>query len=85
MKLVVTIPDNFYNFFNSNEFEKELKVNNALILFMQGKVSVSLAAELSGLDLYEFMYRCKQNKIPIYNLLPEDLDNELESFSFSDT
>ena len=81
MKLVVTIPDNFYNFYNPNEFEKEMKMNNALILFMQGKVSVSLAAELSGLDLYEFMYQCKQNKIPIYNLSPEDIDNELESIN----
>lgn len=81
MKLEVTIPDNFFSFYGSDEFEKEMKVNNALILFMQGKVSLSFAAELSGLDLYEFIYRCKQNKIPVYNLSPEDIDKELDSIN----
>lgn len=79
MRLEVNIPDNFYNYYHSKELEKEIKLNNALVLFMQGKVSVSLAAELSGLNLYEFMFYCKQNKIPVYNLTPEDLDNEPES------
>lgn len=58
-----------------------MKVNNALIFFMQGKISLSFAAELSGLDLYEFIYRCKQNKIPVYNLSPEDIDKELDSIN----
>ena len=81
MRLVVDVPDNFYNFFQAKELEKEIALNNALMLFMQEKVSVSLAAELAGLNLYDFIFYCNQNNIPVYNLLPEDIENELRNFN----
>ena len=81
MQLTLDIPDYFFNFNNTNEVENEIKLNYALVLFMQGKISVSMAAELSGLNLYDFIYYCRQNKIPVYNITPEDLDNELKEFN----
>ena len=67
--------------FNSNEVDKEIKLNHALVLFMQGKISVSLAAEFSGLNINDFIYYCKQNNITVYNITPEDIDNELKEFN----
>jgi len=81
MQLILNIPDNLFSFNNAKEVENEIKLNNALFLFMQGKISVSMAAELSGLNLYDFIYYCKQNNIPVFNISPEDLDNELKEFN----
>jgi predicted HTH domain antitoxin len=84
MQLTVEIPDDFYlNYEDAEQFKKELTLNNAMILFMQGKITISLAAELSGINLYDFMHHCKKNNIPVYNLSAKDLDVEIEELKNS--
>lgn len=55
----------------------EWKLEYALKLYQDKKVSIGKAAELSSISIWEFMEKLSQLKIPInYNL--EDLENDLK-------
>lgn len=80
MELRINIPESYTLYFDANNEEsvgKEFKKNNALMLFKQGRVSVSKAAELAELDIYEFLAECKKNEIPVVDYSPEELDKEI--------
>lgn len=55
----------------------EWKLEYALKLYQDKKISVGKATELSSISIWEFMEKLSQRKIPInYNL--EDLENDLK-------
>ncbi|MEE9378327.1 MAG: UPF0175 family protein [Candidatus Lokiarchaeia archaeon] len=55
----------------------EWKLEYALKLYQDKKISIGKAAELSSISIWEFMEKLSQLKIPInYNL--EDLENDLK-------
>lgn len=84
MKIALNIPDNFLLFSNSKKLEKDMKLNHALVLFMRGEISISMAAELSDISIYDFIFQCNKNNIPVYNTSPEDLEDELKSIDIND-
>lgn len=65
MQLVLNIPDEVV--YSSNENEESLmdmaKKKIALELFKSGKISTSQAAQLGGVDVYEFMKLAASEKI----------------------
>jgi len=77
MKITIDLPETLYMFKNEEEFENEFILNNALMLYKKGKISISLAAKLAGIDIYTFMYFCKQNQILVINTTINEIENEV--------
>jgi predicted HTH domain antitoxin len=71
MKVTVEFPDSLALYCSQYRIEDEIKLNMALMLVKQGKISVSRGSELAGLDLYAFLYECKKNEIPVLDFSME--------------
>ncbi len=79
MQVSVELSDVYFSFYDKPALVKEIQLSLALILFKQGKVSISKAANIAGLDLYEFMKECRKNEIPVINISVEELNAEWDS------
>jgi predicted HTH domain antitoxin len=76
MQVSIDLPDVYFSFYDKPTLVKELQLSLALILFKQSKVSISKAANIAGMDLYEFMKECKRNEIPVINISVEEQNEE---------
>jgi predicted HTH domain antitoxin len=54
-----------------------------LWLYQQGRVTLAKAAELAGVDLYDFMVICKDNRVAVIDVSRIDLQDELKGFTAS--
>ena len=45
------------------------------------RVTLSKAAQLAGLDIYEFMSVCKANQVPTMDISPDELAEEIAGLS----
>ena len=54
MNITIEIPESYKLFFGDADIEHELKKNSALILYKQGRISLSRACELSNMNIYDF-------------------------------
>src|SRR5258706_521278 len=55
MQVILNIPDNYILYINLEDLEKNFKLNTALIMYKQGKFSLSQATDFSGVDIYKFI------------------------------
>lgn len=78
MNITIEIPESYKLFFGDADIEHELKKNSALILYKQGRISLSRACELSDMNIYDFSVECKKNNIPVIDYSPEEIEQELE-------
>lgn len=76
MQVSIDLPDVYFSFYDKPTLVKELQLSLALILFKQSKVSITKAANIAGIDLYEFMKECKKNEIPVINISVEEQNEE---------
>ncbi|MBL0265742.1 MAG: UPF0175 family protein [Leptospiraceae bacterium] len=76
MQVSIDLPDLYFSFYDKSTLIKELQLSLALILFKQSKVSISKAANIASIDLYEFMKECKKNEIPVINISVEEQNEE---------
>ncbi|MBP6739175.1 MAG: UPF0175 family protein [Leptospiraceae bacterium] len=76
MQVSIDLPDVYFSFYDKPTLVKELQLSLALILFKQSKVSITKAANIAGMDLYEFMKECKRNEIPVINISVEEQNEE---------
>lgn len=81
MQIAVELPSDFVTFRQSTEIQREMRLSYALWLFKSAKVTVGKAAELAGLDIYDFMSACKENQIPVIDLGKQDLIKELQGIA----
>lgn len=67
MKITLELPEEVIKTLNipKNQISSELKIQLALYLYEKGKFSFGKARELSGLSVWEFMDRLRENQIPI--------------------
>ncbi len=79
MNITIELPESYKLYFGDSDIECELKKNSALILYKQGKISLSKASELSEMDIYDFTAECKKNQIPVLEYSTEEIDRELEN------
>ena len=79
MNITIELPESYRLYFGDSDIESELKKNSALILFKQGRISLSKASELSEMDIYDFIAECKKNQIPVIEYSTEEIDRELEN------
>jgi predicted HTH domain antitoxin len=80
MQIAIELPSDFVNFQGTAETQQEVTTSYALWLVQQGRVTLSKAAELAGVDLYDFMMTCKRNKVPVIDISREELIAELSGF-----
>jgi len=80
MQVTLNIPD-FTPFTLNNdiqELKKTIKLNSALMLYKNGKLSIEQASDFAGLDLYDFVAECSKNNIAVISYSEEELVNELK-------
>ncbi len=81
MQIAVELPNDFVAFQQSNEIKREISLSYALWLFKSAKFTLSKAAEIAGLDIYDFMSACKENEVPVVDIDKRALIEELQGFA----
>ena len=79
MQVAIHLPDDFVEMQTVSVTEHEMRVSYALALFKAARVTLSKAAELADMTIYDFMKVCKENQIPVIDITREELLQELES------
>ena len=73
MQIAIELPNDFVAFQAEPEIRKEIQTSYALWLFQRERVTLVKAAELAGLDLYDFMAVCKDNRVPVIDISRDEL------------
>jgi predicted HTH domain antitoxin len=79
MYLELEIPNDCLTTDNSALISCEVKLSYALWLFKQARVTMSKAAQLAGLTLYDFMAACKLHQVSVIDTTEQELRHELLS------
>ncbi|HYN79277.1 MAG TPA: UPF0175 family protein [Lamprocystis sp. (in: g-proteobacteria)] len=79
MQVAIDLPNDFVEMLTEEAIAKEMRLTYALALFRDARVTGSKAAELAGMDIYEFMSACKAQQIPVIDVSREDLIREMQS------
>ncbi len=79
MQLAIEIPNDFMALREKHTVEQEMRLSYALQLFKSAKITLSKAAQLAGLNHYEFIDACKKEKIPVIDISKEELIEELDN------
>ena len=77
MQIAINLPNEFVALQTIKDIEHDMRLSYALWLFKNSKVTLSKAAELAALDIYDFMSECKKNDVPVINITKEELLEEL--------
>lgn len=77
MQIAINLPNDFVNFQTAADIEKDMRLSYSLWLFKNARVTLAKAAELAGLDIYDFMAACKQNEVAVIDIGKEELLEEL--------
>jgi predicted HTH domain antitoxin len=77
MQIAIELPNDFVSFLGASQVQKEISISYALWLYQQSRVTLAKAAQIAGVDIYEFMSVCKANHVPTLDISPEDLAQEL--------
>jgi predicted HTH domain antitoxin len=77
MQIAINLPNDFVNFQSASGIEKDIRLSYSLWLFKNARVTLAKAAELAGLDIYDFMSACKQNEVAVIDISKEELLEEL--------
>ena len=78
MQIAIELPSDFVGFQNEQQIKRDILLSYALWLFKAERVTLSRAAMLAGMEIYDFMAACKENQIPILDISREELLEELE-------
>ena len=81
MQIAIDLPSDFVAFCGASQVQKEIRISYALGLYQQTRVTLSKAAQLAGLDIYEFMSVCKANQVPTMDISPDELAQEIAGLS----
>jgi len=79
MQVTLNIPDFAVFTLNNDmqELKQTIKLNSALMLFKNGKLSIEQASSFAGLGIYDFMAECSKNEIAVISYDDNELENEL--------
>ena len=80
MQIAIDLPNDFVAFQTVPDIRQEIRTSYALWLYQQERVTLAKAAELAGVNLYDFMSICKENRIPVINITRDELLEELAGF-----
>lgn len=77
MQVAIDLPNDFIKLRGHQQIVEELRLSYALRLFKASEVSLSKAAEVAGLNMYDFMSACKKEQIPVIDISKDELLEEL--------
>lgn len=77
MQIAVNLPNDFVAFQSPADIEKDILLSYSLWLSKNSRAKLAKAAELAGLDIYDFMTACKQNEVAVIDISKEELQEEL--------
>ena len=83
MQIAIDLPNDFVQFQTDTDIQQEIRLSYAIWLYQQQRVTLGKAAELAGVDIYDFMSFCKANKVPVIDLSRDEILEELEGFKVS--
>jgi predicted HTH domain antitoxin len=81
MQIAIELPNDFVGMQTEQTIAKEMRSASALALFKAGRVSLTKAAELAGLDIYGFMSLCKDERIEVIDTSRDELLHEMQLVS----
>lgn len=81
MQIAIDLPNDFVAFQALPEIKQEVRASYALWLYQRERVTLVRAAELAGVNLYDFMSICKANQVPVIGITREELLEELAGFN----
>jgi predicted HTH domain antitoxin len=79
MQVAIDLPNDFVEMLTEQAIAREMRVTYALALFKDARVTLAKAAELAGMNLYEFMSVCKAQRIPVIDISRDELVQEIEA------
>ncbi|MCI5158034.1 MAG: UPF0175 family protein [Candidatus Electrothrix sp. AUS1_2] len=79
MQIAIDLPNDFVMFQGERTVQRDIRLAYALWLFKAELVTISKAAKVAGLDIYDFMAACKDNRIPVIAVDREELLADLNS------
>lgn len=62
-----------------DEFEREARLAMAVKLFEMKRVSSGIAAQLAGMNRVDFLLALSRFQVPMINIPPEQLDDDLKN------
>ena len=77
MQVTMELPDQYFLTATPQEVAEEMKLNHALMLYKEGKISIGAACELASMNIYEFMKICKKHRIEILQYDEGELEEEV--------
>jgi predicted HTH domain antitoxin len=78
MQIAIELPNDFMAMQVEKKVKQEIRLSYALRLYKTAQVTLSKAAELAGMDIYDFINSCKEEKIAVIDITKEELLEELE-------
>ena len=79
MQVAIDLPNDFVGILTEQAIAREMRVTYALALFKDARVTLAKAAELAGMNIYEFMSVCKAPRIPVIDISRDELVQEMQS------
>nr|VFJ68151.1 MAG: Predicted antitoxin, contains HTH domain [Candidatus Kentron sp. DK] len=79
MQIAIDLPNDFVAFQGEHDIRRDIRLSYALWLFQAERVTISKAAELAGMDIYDFMATCKASRIPVIDVDRSTLLAEMEN------
>lgn len=79
MQIAIDLPNDFVAFQDEQTIRHDIRISYALWLFQTGRVTISKAAELASMDIYDFMAACKINRVPVIDVERSELLVEMGS------
>lgn len=68
MQIDMNLPNDFVAFQSVADIENDMRLSYSLWLFKNSRVRKEKAAELAGLDIYDFMVACKRNEVAVIDI-----------------
>lgn len=79
MQIAIDLPNDFVMFQGEQAIQRDIRLTYALWLFKAELVTIAKAAQIAGLDMFDFMAACKDNRIPVIAIDRAELLAELNS------
>jgi len=77
MQIAFELPNDFVALQSVAQVRQEVQFSYAVWLYQHGRVTLARAAELAGLNLYDFMGLCKSNRVAVIDMNRDELLEEL--------
>ena len=76
----VDVPGELFALHGPGEVGRDTRASDAMFLVQQGRLTLAKAAQLAGMNLYDFMALCKAHRISTMDLTADEIASDLTRF-----